>query len=496
MATAKKQLASTVAAGAKKPAARPAATPAPRPATNALSIDPRLMGRFAQPLGRPSAPLPGIGQMEALRRALNGVPQQPSMPYQGPRFPGVGLPGFGGDPRFPGVGIPQFPQRPVFSDDYGRPPLVSVPQRPGVTFDPSLDPTIKAYLDRQRMLSATDAGVAYTFDPATQTFRGATMGGPVTMSLQDMQRAAAQDLARQGVMPGLGGMLGGPMQPPVAGLVPQNLMSRDQLMRAQAEQQAAFERDMQELRRTTGGPDAAARIQMEQQRFLDSQARERAAYEQALGTATRGLQGVGPRQMPFPDFGMPGPMTGPMQPPGGGMPDYFRPYFTGLTGLGSAGPMQPPVAVSRDMGPLTPQQYAQLQSSFGGPMQRPVGGMPGFGGGMPGFGGDPRFPGPGQMPQISGLLPNGAYAQQRPTTQAQPRPATQSNYGGFNNIQGMGANQYGGFTPPPMPSQPQPTQNQGGSMFGSFGNAQPNQNQNPNQQAQTTGQAPTGGGLF
>lgn len=451
MATAKKQLASTVAAGAKKPAARPAATPAPRPAprpaTNALSIDPRLMGRFAQPLGRLSAPLPGIGQMEALRRALNGVPQQPSMPYQGPRFPGVGLPGFGGDPRFPGIGIPQFPQRPgvgvpqfpqrpVFSDDYGRPPLVSVPQRPGGTFDPSLDPTIKAYLDRQRMLSATDAGVAYTFDPATQTFRGATMGGPVTMSLQDMQRAAAQDLARRNNIPqgfpGLTQVLQDPME----------------MQRKQAEQAAMFARDLQMGR--TGG--------MTQEAFAAQQAAERQQYAQQLQAQEMARQA--------------------------GMPDYVRPYLGGPTGLGSAGPMQPPAV-----------------GMFGDR-------------GMPGFGGDPRFPGLGfderrglgQMPQISGRLPGGAYAQQGPTTQAQPRPAAPSNYGGFNSIQGMGANQYGGFTPPPMPqastgqmpSQPQPTQNQGGGMFGSFGNAQPNQNQNqnPNQQAQTTGQAPTGGGLF
>ncbi len=185
-----------------------------------------------------------------------------------------------------------------------------------------------------------------------------------------------------------------------------------------------------------------------------------------------------------------------------GMPDYVRPYLGGPTGLGSAGPMQPPVGGPTGLGSA-------------GPMQPPVGGM--FGDrGMPGFGGDPRFPGPmagqtgmpdyvspylggpRQMPQISGRLPSGAYAQQGPTTQAQPRPAAPSNYGGFNSIQGMGANQYGGFNTPPMPQQ-QFAQNQASNMFGSFGAAaQPAQNQGPNQQAQAAGQAaaPLAGGLF
>jgi hypothetical protein len=115
-----------------------------------------------------------------------------------------------------------------------------------------------------------------------------------------------------------------------------------------------------------------------------------------------------------------------------------------------------------------------------------------------------------------GLGQAAAAASQRPMQQAQPRPAS-NNYGGFQSIQGMGANLYGGFNAPPagqpgyqqpmqqaqQQPQPQPQQN---NMFGSFGGAQqqPAQNQGPNQQAQRDDQSNGGfgggggggGGLF
>lgn len=46
------------------------------------------------------------------------------------------------------------------------------------------------YLNNQRQLSGMDAGVSYNYDPATQTFTGGTMGGPVTMTLAQMQAQA------------------------------------------------------------------------------------------------------------------------------------------------------------------------------------------------------------------------------------------------------------------------------------------------------------------
>jgi len=43
------------------------------------------------------------------------------------------------------------------------------------------------YLNKQKKLSTFDAGISYNYDPATQTFTGGTMGGPVKKTLQEMQ---------------------------------------------------------------------------------------------------------------------------------------------------------------------------------------------------------------------------------------------------------------------------------------------------------------------
>lgn len=43
------------------------------------------------------------------------------------------------------------------------------------------------YLNNQRKLSTLDAGISYDYDPATQTFFGGTMAGPVKKTLQEMQ---------------------------------------------------------------------------------------------------------------------------------------------------------------------------------------------------------------------------------------------------------------------------------------------------------------------
>ena len=51
------------------------------------------------------------------------------------------------------------------------------------------------YLNNQRQMSAMDAGISYNYDPATQTFKGSTMGGPVTKTLAEMQ-AEAQNYNR------------------------------------------------------------------------------------------------------------------------------------------------------------------------------------------------------------------------------------------------------------------------------------------------------------
>jgi len=49
------------------------------------------------------------------------------------------------------------------------------------------DPALVDYLNKQKQMSTYDAGVSYQYDPATQTFTGATMAGPVKKTLQEMQ---------------------------------------------------------------------------------------------------------------------------------------------------------------------------------------------------------------------------------------------------------------------------------------------------------------------
>jgi hypothetical protein len=49
------------------------------------------------------------------------------------------------------------------------------------------DRNLVDYLNNQKKLSTFDAGISYRYDPATQTFTGGTMGGPIKKTLQEMQ---------------------------------------------------------------------------------------------------------------------------------------------------------------------------------------------------------------------------------------------------------------------------------------------------------------------
>ena len=49
------------------------------------------------------------------------------------------------------------------------------------------DRNLVDYLNKQKKLSTFDAGISYDYDPATQTFTGGTMAGPVKKTLQQMQ---------------------------------------------------------------------------------------------------------------------------------------------------------------------------------------------------------------------------------------------------------------------------------------------------------------------
>ena len=49
------------------------------------------------------------------------------------------------------------------------------------------DRNLVDYLNKQKKLSTFDAGISYRYDPATQTFTGGTMSGPIKKTLQQMQ---------------------------------------------------------------------------------------------------------------------------------------------------------------------------------------------------------------------------------------------------------------------------------------------------------------------
>jgi hypothetical protein len=62
------------------------------------------------------------------------------------------------------------------------------------------DQNLQNYLNKQREMSALDAGVAWDYDPNTKTFSGGTLGGPVTKTLAEMQQAAQQPQFSPGAM--------------------------------------------------------------------------------------------------------------------------------------------------------------------------------------------------------------------------------------------------------------------------------------------------------
>jgi hypothetical protein len=68
------------------------------------------------------------------------------------------------------------------------------------------DQNVTDYLNKQRQDSAFDGGVAYDYDPATQTFKGATMGGPVTKTLDQIKQEAAGNFPKFTPTPGVLGM--------------------------------------------------------------------------------------------------------------------------------------------------------------------------------------------------------------------------------------------------------------------------------------------------
>jgi hypothetical protein len=142
---------------------------------------------------------------------VQGKMQAIASPYGGPD--GVGQPGFAQPPMppRPQPPMPQLPMPPLYYDANQNPlnpgggmigydegvynadgtplnPLVTGPRPIEPNFNNyGFDPALVDYLNKQKQMSTYDAGVSYQYDPATQTFTGATMAGPVKKTLQEMQ---------------------------------------------------------------------------------------------------------------------------------------------------------------------------------------------------------------------------------------------------------------------------------------------------------------------
>ena len=362
------------------------------------------------------------------------------------------------------------------------------------------------------------------------------MGGPVTKTLAQMQEEArTTGFVGRPQKPLLFGMGGpqGPQFPGMGGLRPAVPSQLGELMRRYAQPgqdyRTVSDQQIQQMQQ----------MEMEQQKYAQMLEQQKYAAElAAMGGRPPYDLGPGRPGNPFtidpgrqPGTGMPGFGGDPRFP--GVMPpqqDSYKAYmddFMRKSQENSMNPYAPQISpMSSDgfrqmfpngytpgsmFGPGNPPMPSQI---MGGPANKmgPQTGMPQFA--------NPyarEFMGLGQAAANQmGLGQAAAAASQRAMPRPQQRP-TPGNYGGYNSIQGMGANQYGGFNSPPpgmgqmgmgQAAQQQPqTQNNMFGSFGGFGQAMGGgQNQGPNQQAQQedqygnfgggSNQGGGGGGLF
>lgn len=125
------------------------------------------MGRGAYPQRTPGAePFPAYGGQQG------GYGQPPATQQQNP--PGMNL----------------FQQLQNLSNRAQQPSTYTpTPQQDFGTY--GFDQNVTDYLNKQRQGAATDAGIDYTYDPATKTFKGATMGGGTfTKTLDEIKQEA------------------------------------------------------------------------------------------------------------------------------------------------------------------------------------------------------------------------------------------------------------------------------------------------------------------
>lgn len=125
------------------------------------------MGRGAYPQRTPGAePFPAYGGQQG------GYGQPPATQQQTP--PGMNL----------------FQQLQNLSNRAQQPSTYTpTPKQDFGTY--GFDQNVTDYLNKQRQGAATDAGIDYTYDPATKTFKGATMGGGTfTKTLDEIKQEA------------------------------------------------------------------------------------------------------------------------------------------------------------------------------------------------------------------------------------------------------------------------------------------------------------------
>ena len=150
---------------------------------------------------------------------------KPYVPFGAPMDAQGNVVPYGGQPQ--GMGWGAYPQRtpgaepfPAYGGQqggYGQPPATQQQNPPGMnlfqqlqnlsnraqqpsTYTPTpqqdfgtygFDQNVTDYLNKQRQGAATDAGIDYTYDPATKTFKGATMGGGTfTKTLDEIKQEA------------------------------------------------------------------------------------------------------------------------------------------------------------------------------------------------------------------------------------------------------------------------------------------------------------------
>lgn len=156
-------------------------------------------GSNNNPARRDGDKIRDLGNKYEIRDPRKNQPTLPTSPFP-PRDIGIGVnptqPGFPLTPRDTGFGTPTTlgPKTPLAPlnpyDPFGT------PTRDFGWGSYGFDQNLLNYLNRQAMMSATDAAPYWNYDPTTQTFTGRTFGPPgqntITRSLADMQNTANQ----------------------------------------------------------------------------------------------------------------------------------------------------------------------------------------------------------------------------------------------------------------------------------------------------------------